>query len=242
MECPEVDIPLSGTKWAAKSEAYAAVISEHLHPRAMWLDAGCGLHLLENDMEPLEKWLISHCRLIVGMDVSVTARSNISVLVRGCLYALPFADNSFDLVTCNMVVEHLDNPARAFAEVARCLSPGGAFIVTTPNLLNYGIIGNSVASKVMPEKWRLRLVHGSDGRDPKDVFPVRYKANTMRHLVRLLDDSGLLVHKTITLSQRGPFLRKTEKLERLLMKLTPTSGLLVCAHKRLGAENLHPAA
>jgi SAM-dependent methyltransferase len=242
MECPEVDIPLSGAKWAANSEAYAVAISEHLHPRAIWLDAGCGLHLLEKDLETLETWLINRCRLMVGIDVSVTTHTNISVLVRGCLYALPFGDGSLDLVTCNMVVEHLDDPARAFAEVARCLTPGGAFVVTTPNLLNYGILCNSVASKVMPEKWRLRLVHGSDGRDPKDIFPVRYKANTMRHLVRLLNESGFLVHKAVPLPQRRPFWRKTEKLERLLMKLTPSAGLLVCAHKRSGAENLHLAA
>jgi ubiquinone/menaquinone biosynthesis C-methylase UbiE len=150
---------------------------------------------------------------------------------------MPFADNSLDLVTCNMVVEHLDKPGRAFAEVARCLRPGGAIVVITPNLLNYGIMGNAVASKVMPEEWRLRLVRNSDSREPKDVFPVRYKANTMRSLVRLFNESGFELHKAVALPQGRPFLRKTEKLEKLLMKLTPISGLLVCAHKRLAAGN-----
>ena len=234
--------PLSGAKWAAGSEAYAALISEHLCPRTIWLDAGCGWRLLEEDLEPLEDWLVDHCRLIVGLDPVATRHRNIRRLLRGSLYALPFADSSFDLVTCNMVIEHLDNPPRAFAEIARCLRPSGTLVVKTPNLLNYGVIGNAAASRVLPERWRLRLVHGSDSRELKDFFPVRYKANTMHSLVQLLNASGLQVHKAIALPQQRPFLQKAEKLERLLMKLTPISGLLVCAQKRFAAGNRHLAA
>lgn len=99
MEFLKTEIPLSGAKWAAKSEAYAAMISEHLTPSTVWLDAGCGRHLLEDDMEPLEDWLVDHCRRVVGLDASVTTHRNINLLVRGTLYALPFADNSMDLGT-----------------------------------------------------------------------------------------------------------------------------------------------
>jgi SAM-dependent methyltransferase len=228
----DTEIPLSGADWAAKSETYAALISEHLAAHTVWLDAGCGWRLLENDMEPLENWLVDHCRMIVGMDFSATTHRNIDLLVQGSLYALPFADDSLDLVTCNMVVEHLNEPAAAFAEITRCLTPGGAVIVNTPNLSNYGVMGNAVASKLMPERWRLRLVRRSDDRELKDFFPVRYKANTMYCLGHLLQASGLQIHKAIALPQKRPFFRATEKLEKVLMKLTPMSGLLVCAHKR----------
>ena len=226
---PEVEIPLTGAKWAARSEAYAALIAEHLSPQTLWLDAGCGVRLLEDDMDTLEDWLVTHCGTIVGMDVSVASHRNIKFLVRGSLYELPFADGSLDLITCNMVVEHLDNPARALAEVARCLRPGGAVVINTPNLLNYGMLGNAVASKVMPERWRLGLVHGADGREAGEVFPVRYRANTMPRLVQLLTASGLKVYKAIGLRQQRPFWRKTKYLEKFLMKLTPISGLLICA-------------
>lgn len=231
-QCTDAAIPISGAKWAAKSEAYASLVADHLNPRAVWLDAGCGWRLLEDDMEDLENWLVDRCARVIGMDLAVTKHRNIRLLAQGSLYRLPFAASSLDLVTFNMVAEHLDDPARALAEVARCLTPGGAVIIKTPNLLNYGVLGNAVASKVMPEKWRLRLVYGSDGRAPEDFFPVRYKANTMRSLARLLQTSGLQVHKAIALAQQRPFLRRAAKLESLLMKLTPASGLLVCAHKR----------
>jgi SAM-dependent methyltransferase len=226
-----VDIPLSGARWAAKSEAYASLIAEHLSHSALWLDAGCGSRLLEADMDPLESWLVTHCKSIFGMDVALTSNRNIKSLLQGSLYHLPFSDNTLDLITCRMVVEHLDYPAKAFAEIARCLRLGGAFIVITPNLLNYGIFGNALATRVMPEKARLRIVHATDSRADEDIFPVRYKANTMPHLLELLNVSGLQVHKAIGLRQQQPYWRKHPSFERVLMRLTPMHVLLVCAHK-----------
>ena len=232
MECTEVKIPLSGEKWAAKSEAYAALIAEHLMPQTVWLDAGCGSRLLESDMDAVEDWLTGRCRFIVGMDFRVTAHRNIRSLVGGSLYELPFPDGSLDLITCNMVVEHLDDPARAFAEVARCLSSAGAFVVKTPNVWNYGVMANAAAARILPEGLRLRLAQETDGRREHEFFPVRYKANTMSTLMRRLEKAGLHVHKAIALAQQRAFFRKADKIEKLLMKLTPVNGLLVCAHKR----------
>jgi ubiquinone/menaquinone biosynthesis C-methylase UbiE len=226
-----VQIPLSGATWAAKSEAYASLIAEHLSPHTLWLDVGCGSRLLEADMDPLENWLVAHCKSIFGMDVELTSHQNIKSLVQGSLYQLPFSENNLDLITCRMVVEHLDHPAEAFAEIARCLRPGGALIVITPNLLNYAIFGNALAAKVMPEKLRHRIVHAFDSRANEDIFPVRYKANTMPRLVELMNLSGLQVHKAISLRQQQPYWRKHPSFERVLMWLTPIYVLLVCAHK-----------
>jgi SAM-dependent methyltransferase len=43
-----------------------------------------------------------------------------------------FPDQSFDLVVTQDVLEHVFEPAQAFAEIARTLKPGGAHIFTTP--------------------------------------------------------------------------------------------------------------
>jgi len=226
----EAAMPLTGARWAAKSEGYAALVSEHLSDQTVWLDAGCGSRLLEEDMDPLESWLASRPKRIIGLDVAVTSNRNIRVLVVGSLYDLPFADESVDLITCNMVVEHLEHPAKAFAEVFRCLRSSGAIVINTPNLLHYAVLGNAMATKLLPEKWRLKIVQAMDDRAVEDIFPVRYAANTMRRLGRLLSRAGLEVHRAIPQRQLRPFLRQA-RLERLLMKLTPISGLLVCAHK-----------
>jgi SAM-dependent methyltransferase len=224
--------PLTGATWAAQSESYANLIAEHLSPKSRWLDSGCGGRILEEDLDRLEDWLIQQCGIVVGMDIRLTGHRNIPLLVCGSLYALPFADKSFDLVTCNVVMEHLDEPRRAVAEIARVLAPGGAVVINTPNLLNYGVMANAVLSKLLPEQWRLRLVHSSDGRETGDIFPVRYRANTLRQLISLLSTSGLKIHNAFTLPQQRPFFHRTARLEKPLMKLTPSSKLLVCAHKQ----------
>jgi SAM-dependent methyltransferase len=231
LETAKTDPPFTGAGWAARAELYAALIAEHLSPQTAWLDAGCGWRLLEDDLDSLEDWLVRACRLVIGMDVSVGGHRNVHRLVEASLYEMPFVACSLDLVTCNMVVEHLDHPNRAFAEIARCLRPRGALIIHTPNLNNYGIMGNAIISKVFPEKWRRRLIYGTDDRKPEEFFPVRYRANRMNQLLRLLEGSGFEPHRFRTVRQQEPFFRKTKNLERFLMKLTPYSGLLVCAHK-----------
>jgi len=43
----------------------------------------------------------------------------------GDVYALPFADGAFDIVSCRFAFHHLQEPARAFAEMVRVARPGG---------------------------------------------------------------------------------------------------------------------
>jgi len=50
--------------------------------------------------------------------------------------ALPFADGSFDLVTCQTLMMHVRAPATVAAEAMRVLRPGGLLLAAEPN--NYG--------------------------------------------------------------------------------------------------------
>ncbi len=54
-------------------------------------------------------------------------------VVNGAGEALPFADGSFDLAICWDVVEHVQDPERLLAELARVLRPGGRALVTVIN-------------------------------------------------------------------------------------------------------------
>lgn len=47
-------------------------------------------------------------------------------------YALPYRDASFDLVALFDAIEHIEDDARALAEVARVLRPGGRVVVSVP--------------------------------------------------------------------------------------------------------------
>lgn len=46
--------------------------------------------------------------------------------------SLPFADNSFDLITCFGVLHHIATVSRVVAELQRCLRPGGYALVREP--------------------------------------------------------------------------------------------------------------
>lgn len=49
----------------------------------------------------------------------------------------PFPDGWFDAVVLQEVVEHSENIPFVFREVRRVLKPGGCFIFSTPNMLNW---------------------------------------------------------------------------------------------------------
>lgn len=48
--------------------------------------------------------------------------------------ALPFLDESFDLITMIEVLEHMENIGNTLAELHRVTAPDGYIIITTPNL------------------------------------------------------------------------------------------------------------
>lgn len=46
--------------------------------------------------------------------------------------SLPFADNTFDVVICSEVLEHIPDYQSALSEVERVLAPGGTFVASVP--------------------------------------------------------------------------------------------------------------
>ena len=55
-------------------------------------------------------------------------------LVRADALRLPFADGSFDRVMSICAIEHFDDGARALAEMARVLAPGGELVMSADAL------------------------------------------------------------------------------------------------------------
>jgi SAM-dependent methyltransferase len=56
------------------------------------------------------------------------------ILVRLDVTAMPFADNTFDLVICNHVIEHVPAWEALAQELHRVVRPGGIVYVATPNI------------------------------------------------------------------------------------------------------------
>jgi len=58
-------------------------------------------------------------------------KSERPAFVTADITALPFADNSFDGVTCGYVLEHVPEPAKALSEISRVLQKGGRMLLLT---------------------------------------------------------------------------------------------------------------
>ena len=52
--------------------------------------------------------------------------------IEGSAYSLPFDNDSFDLIVCSEVLEHLHEYNDAIKEIHRVLKPGGKFYASVP--------------------------------------------------------------------------------------------------------------
>jgi SAM-dependent methyltransferase len=92
------------------------------------LDAGCGFTL------PTE--LPEHARL-VGLDLSPEAlakHARLDEAIVGDVETYPLPSDEFDVVLCWTVLEHLERPRVAFANLARAVKPDGLLVVGVPNV------------------------------------------------------------------------------------------------------------
>jgi SAM-dependent methyltransferase len=88
------------------------------------LDVGCGQKPYMNMFAVTE---------YVGLEIdSPSSRLNKKVDFYYDGSTFPFGDEEFDTVVCNQVLEHVFEPDRFVAEIARVLKSGGALVLTVP--------------------------------------------------------------------------------------------------------------
>ena len=173
---------------------YGDVLNAHVNSDVDWLDVGCGHHILPLWRGEEERSMVARCRNVVGIDAdlaSLRKHRSIQIRVLGTIGRLPFRDESFDLVTANMVVEHLDAPEIQFHEIARILKPDGVFILHTPNRLGY----STMIARVVPERVKKRLIRLLQAREEGDVFRTFYRANTTREIEQVAEVTGFDVRQ-----------------------------------------------
>ena len=128
-------------------------------PGARWLDLGCAYG-----------YLVAEARAAgfraLGLDVSAYALGRVAVeappaagcLARGVLERLPFADESFDVVSAFDVLEHVVDAEAALREARRLLRPGGVLVGATPDPLLFDRHEPTHFSEGPPSFWIDRLL------------------------------------------------------------------------------------
>jgi SAM-dependent methyltransferase len=84
------------------------------------LDVGCGV-------KPYYPFFRERAASYVGVDIA----GNPDADLVGTVEAIPVEDASFDVVLCNQVLEHCDDPAQAVRELRRVTAAGGRVLAST---------------------------------------------------------------------------------------------------------------
>jgi SAM-dependent methyltransferase len=205
--------------WQTSGDQLEALVRSYVTPESCVLDLGCGrggvVELFWRDV-----------KLAAGLDPDSPSlaehRAPGMPILRGVGERLPFAGESFDLIVCLWVLEHLKEPLTVLGEVRRVLRPGGHFVFLTPNLRNPLLLLNRIG-KALPLLQR-RLVPRLYGRHEADTFPVQYRANTVSAVRGLAAASGLevaelrVVADPTYLALNGFMFRTSVLAERLMPK------------------------
>lgn len=169
-------------EWSDSLGIYADLIDQEITPETRILDVGCG-------RGDFLRSVYAKTKYTYGIDPDKWALKRNPIIRNkyiGFAEELPFEDNFFDLVVSAWVLEHLDDPQKAFQEIFRVLKPGGKFIFLTPNSWNYIVLVN----RLIPHAFHAPLTRRLYGRQRGDAYPVRYRVNSVKKIDRLLRWAG----------------------------------------------------
>jgi SAM-dependent methyltransferase len=203
------------------------------------LEQGCGR------TAPLLSKLAGSGARLYGVDlVDFTIDRPGLTLIKSSVTDLPFDDNKFDLIFSRSVMEHVENPKRAYLESFRVLKSGGQWVFLTPNRWDYV----SIISRFVPNRLHGKLVSCTEGRHEEDVFPVVYESNSWRQIQRLCLETGFEIKRFDYLGQHPSYLSFSPALyllgtayEKLLLStnlLRGVRGWLFVVLQKSGEKSL----
>lgn len=169
-----------------------------IHPEATVLDLGAGAGIVEAmNFRGLAARVCG-----VDLDPRVTGNPYLDEGVVADAGKIPYADETFDLVFADNVIEHIDEPDQIFAEIRRVLRPGGKLLFKTPNKTHY----MPLIARLTPHGFHQRI-NSMRGRDETDTFPTRYKCNTPADVRAIARKAGLVVERIDLIEGRPEYLR-----------------------------------
>ncbi|MFI4861763.1 MAG: class I SAM-dependent methyltransferase [Phycisphaerales bacterium JB063] len=189
--------------------AYFSVLDETLQDGDRWLELGCGRRIAPawlRHASRIEQALLARAGEVVGVDPDAQALAdNLLPMTHhlGTAEHVPEPDACFDLITANMVVEHLEQPQEVLREASRLLRPGGRILFHTPNRW-YPV---TAMAAMVPDMLRNRLTAWLEKRDLKDIYPTRYRMNSVASIRYSAKFAGLEVESIIQTADSPESLR-----------------------------------
>lgn len=96
------------------------------------LDIGCFNGFLPLGIHDHSQWQVEGVEISEEMSRFVNEELKIKCH-RGTLEELALPENSYDFIICHDLIEHINQPEKFLAEIARILKPGGRIQIITPN-------------------------------------------------------------------------------------------------------------
>jgi ubiquinone/menaquinone biosynthesis C-methylase UbiE len=196
-----------------------------MRPGIEWLDIGCGRQVTpEWAWKPGQKDRVLSGARITGLDVDEAIHENPHLIAKliGTAEKIPVPAESFDLVTANMVMEHVQEPAKVLGEVRRVLRNGGRFVVHTPNRRYYLI----AIARLIPQRLKNWIIKEAESRKEQDIFPTFYRFNTPEVVTSMSRDQGFAV-EDLTIAGPYPNFWETRfaPLEKPMLALLQRKGM-----------------
>jgi len=229
----------SPARWGFRKEAL-----DHYKHSGTLLDLGCSSGAFLTFMRN-ESWRLYGIEM--SPEAAKTAESSSGAQVfAGDIPDAPFHPESFDVITCFDVLEHLYQPRQVMVKVAEWLKPGGIFYVLVPNV-------DSAEARVFGSYWHglelprhlfhyspasLKFLAASVGMRELSLETRRNPAigTSLRYV---WDDvfSSVGIHRTPVAYRAEPGI--PWRAARKLVRMTVLRGLLAMAPLVGGGESIH---